>query len=53
MRLQRQKSRIEGKRVYYKYVIVLSQTIVKKAKFRTGQEIEADAKNGRIILKKK
>ena len=53
MRLQRQLSRVVDNKEYSKYVVVIPPKVVKKAGFHAGQEIEADAKNGRIILKKK
>lgn len=53
MKLQKQLSRKVGKTSYYKYVLVLSQTIVRKAGFGAGEEIEAEPRKGKIILKRK
>jgi len=51
MKLQKQKT--DYKRNYHKYVVVLSEKILKKAGFKTGDELKADAKKGEIKLRKK
>lgn len=51
MKLQKQKT--DYKRNYHKYVIVLPEKIIKKAGFKAGTKLKADAKKGEIKLKKK
>ncbi len=51
MKLQKQKT--DYKRNYHKYVVVLPEEEVKKAGFKAGDELNADAKKGEIKLRKK
>jgi len=51
MKLQKQKT--DYKRNYHKYVIVLPEGVVEKAKLKEGDELEASVKKGEIKLKKK
>jgi len=53
MKLQKQLSRKVGDKVYPKWVLVLPPDIVEKAGLKEGVDIEAEIKNGRIVLKKK
>ena len=50
MKLQKHYSR-KGKK-YPKYEIVIPKDAIKKAGFKTGDELKADAKKGEIKLKK-
>jgi len=51
MKLQKQKT--DYKRGYHKYVVVLSDEIVKKAEFKEGDELVPEAKKGEIRLTRK
>lgn len=53
MKLQKQLSKIIGSKRYNKYVLVLPEKLVKKAGFKAGDELKADAKKGEVRLKKK
>ena len=50
MKLQKQKT--DYKRGYHKYVVVLSDDIVKQADFKEGDELVPEARKGEIRLKK-
>ena len=52
MRIQKQLSKKRGKKVYYKYVIVLPEKVLKKAGFKPGQELEVEGKKGELRLRK-
>ncbi|MBA7662653.1 hypothetical protein ES703_70683 [subsurface metagenome] len=52
MRLQKQLSKIVGKKRYYKYVIVLPSNILKKLGFKAGDELKADVKGGKLVVGK-
>ena len=52
MKLQRRLSRIyKGKR-YYKYVLVIPEKEIKKAKFKEGDELKPITKDGEIKIRK-
>jgi bifunctional DNA-binding transcriptional regulator/antitoxin component of YhaV-PrlF toxin-antitoxin module len=53
MKLQKQLSKIVGKKKYYKYVIVLPQKILTKLGFRAGDELKADVKGGKLVVGKR
>lgn len=54
MKIQKHPSRKTKKGGYYfKYEVVLPKDAVKKAGFKAGDELKADAKKGEIKLKKK
>lgn len=38
---------------YYKYMVNIPPMIVREAGFKEGDELDIDAKTGKIILKKK
>ena len=50
MKLQKQLSKKIGGKVYYKYVIVLPSDVVEKAGFKEGEELEARAAKGKIVV---
>jgi len=52
MKLQKQLSKIVGKKRYYKYVIVLPSNIIKKLGFKAGDELKADVKGGKLVVGK-
>jgi len=52
MRLQKQLSKIVGKKRYYKYVIVLPSNILKKLGFKAGDELKADVKENKLVIRK-
>ena len=53
MKLQKQLSRKSGKIEYPKFVVVIPPEKIKEAGWKGGIELEADIKNGKIILKEK
>lgn len=53
MKLQKHFAKKIGKKKYYKHVVVIPEEEVKKAGFKKGDELEANAKKGEIKLKKR
>ena len=53
MKLQKQFSRKVGEKEYSKYVAVFPPDIVEKSGFKEGEELEAIADKGKIILKRR
>ena len=53
MKLQKQLSRKSGNIVYPKWVVVIPPEKVKEVGWREGTELNADAKDNKIILKPK
>jgi len=53
MKVQKQLSKKVGKKIYHKYVVVLPENLIKKASFRIGKELRAEARRGLISLKPK
>ena len=53
MKILKEKSREYNGKSYYKYKINIPEKILKKAGFKTGDELKADAKKGEIKLRKK
>jgi bifunctional DNA-binding transcriptional regulator/antitoxin component of YhaV-PrlF toxin-antitoxin module len=51
MKLQKQLSRKVKNKEYVKWVIVLPSKLVKKLKWKEGQEIEVEIKKKKLILK--
>ncbi len=50
-KLQKQVSRKVGKKEYSKYVIVIPEDEIKKAKFKEGDELKLETREGKIIIK--
>jgi len=53
MKLQKQLSKKRGKKIYHKYVVVLPKKLIKKAKLKVGEELEGEAREGEVRLKRK
>jgi bifunctional DNA-binding transcriptional regulator/antitoxin component of YhaV-PrlF toxin-antitoxin module len=53
MKIQKQLSKKRGDKIYHKYVIVLPENIIKEAKLKEGDDLEATTKDGEVRLKKK
>ena len=53
MKLQSQVSRKYGDKEYLKSWIVVSNKLLKLLKWKTGQELEGEVKNNKLIIKKK
>ncbi len=53
MKVQKQLSKKRGDKVYHKYVLNIPFGLLKKAGFKAGDELEADAKKGELKLRKK
>ena len=53
MKLQKHISdKVNGK-TYHKYVVVIPEKIIKKAKLKEGDELEPKAEKGRVVLRKR
>jgi len=52
MKIQKQLSNKRGKKVYYKYAIIISPSYVKESGLE-GYELEAEVNKGEIKIKKK
>lgn len=52
MKIQKQLSKKRDKKKYYRYVINIPSEILKKAGFKEGDELNAEAKKGEIRLGK-
>jgi len=52
MKLQRIKTREYNSKTYYRYRVDISEEKLKEAKFKEGDELEAEAKEGEIKLRK-
>ncbi len=52
MRLLSTKSREYKGREYQKYIIILPSKLIEKLGWKTGQELEAEEKNGKLIIEK-
>jgi hypothetical protein len=53
MKLQKRFLREVNKKKYYKFMINIPPEIIEGAKLKEGDELEAEAKNGEVRLKKK
>ena len=52
MKLQRILSRIYKGKGYYKYLLVIPEKDIKKAKFKEGDELESEVKEREIKIRK-
>ena len=52
MKIEKVKSRNYKDKEYYKYRVVIPEKIIKKAEFKEGDELNAEAKKGEIKLKR-
>ncbi len=50
MRLQKHKTDTINNREYFKYVIVVKGDLIKKLGWKEGDELEAEAKNDKLIV---
>jgi len=53
MKIQKQLSKKRSDKKYYKSVLNLPSELLKKAGFKEGDELEAEAKKGEIRLRRK
>ena len=53
MKIDKVKSREYKGKPYYKYRVIVPEGIIKDSGFKVGDELEAEAKKGEIILRKK
>lgn len=53
MKLQKQLSRKVGKKEYPKYVAVIPPETIDRLKWKGGEELELEVKDGKLVLKKK
>ena len=51
MKLQRQLSRMVGETYYPKYTVVIPPSVVRKAGWKAGIELEVSVKGKRVTLK--
>lgn len=52
MYLQKQLSKKIGDKEYSKYVIVIPPKIVEKLGWKSGEELEAEVKKGKLIIER-
>jgi len=52
MKLQKQLSRKVGDIEYVKWVLVIPPNMIEELKWREGQELEAEVKENKLIVKK-
>ena len=52
MKLQKQLSRKVGDVEYAKWVLVIPPNIIEKLKWKEGQELKAEIKENRLVVKK-
>ena len=53
MRLQKQLSRKVGNKEYAKYVIVVPPKIIEALEWKDGENLEAEAKENKLVIKRK
>ncbi len=53
MKLMKVKSREYKGKTYHKYRINLPEKIIKKLGFKAGDELKADVKGGKLVIRKK
>lgn len=53
MKILKEKSREYNGKSYYKYKVNIPEKLLKKAGFKAGTELNAEAKKGEIKLRKK
>jgi len=53
VKLQKQKSRKVGNKVYSKYVVVIPEDNIKKASFKEGDKLVISAEKGKITIRRK
>ena len=53
MKLQKQLSRKVGSTEYAKWVVVVSPTTIEELGWREGQELEAEVKENKLIIRRK
>ncbi|MEK6927335.1 MAG: hypothetical protein AABX11_02785 [Nanoarchaeota archaeon] len=53
MKLQKQVSRVYKGEEYEKFWIVIPSKLVKLLEWKTGQDLEGDVKDGKLIVEKK
>ena len=52
MKIQKQLSKKTDNKIYNKYVVVLPEKLIKDSKLQPGEDLEGEAKEGEIRLKK-
>lgn len=52
MKILKEKSREYKGQAYYKYKINIPEVVLNRAKLKTGDELDVDVENGKIVLKK-
>ncbi len=53
MKIQKQLSKKRGNKIYYKYILNIPSELLEDSGFQEGDELEAEAKNGEIRLRRK
>jgi len=53
MKILKEKSREYKGQIYYKYKINLPETLLMQAKLKVGDELDVEARDGTIILRRK
>jgi len=53
MKVQKQLSKKVNGKTYYKYVVIIPESELKKAEIKGGDEVEVENKKGKIVFNKK
>jgi len=53
MKILKEKSREYKGQIYYKFKINIPEVILKRAKLKSGDELDVETENGKLILSKK
>ena len=53
MKLQKQLSRKTEKKEYPKWIVVIPPILINKLKWKAGEDLEAETKEDRLVIKKK
>lgn len=52
MRLIKQKGRDYGEREYFKFLVVIPNKVIRKLGWKGGEDLKADVKENRLVIKK-
>ena len=52
MRLIKQHGRKYNETDYYKYIVVIPNKLIEKLGWKRGEDLEADVKEGKLVIKK-
>lgn len=52
MRLIKQKGRDYGEKEYFKFLVVIPNKLIQKLGWKGGEDLEADVKDDKLVIKK-